>query len=321
MSMAPIVLSVGEPAGIGPDLLVQLAQVPHSRKLIAVADPDLLVERAKQLGLPLALNDDPNDLAALGIVPIKLRARVRPGKLDPMNAEYVLQGISVAANMCLQQQAAAMVTAPVHKGVINAAGFPFSGHTEYLAALSHTPQVVMLLSGQHLKVALVTTHIPLKSVPVHLTPVLLERTLRILQQDLQQKFAMTKPRIGICALNPHAGEGGHMGREEIDLMLPIIQALRQEGMDLSDPLPADTLFNIKIRSQFDVILAMYHDQGLAPFKALEFGEGVNVTLGLPFIRTSVDHGTALDLAGTGRAEVSSLVAATQLAIDLANRKH
>ena len=316
-----IIISVGEPAGIGPDLVIQLAQRSFPAHLIAVADPDMLLARAKLLNLPLTFSDSPKQPGEIAIIPTKLAAPVTPKQLNPDNAHYVLEGIRLAAEACLSQEAQAMVTGPVHKGVINEAGIAFSGHTEYLAELSRSPHVVMLLSGQNLRVALATTHLPLKDVPSAITPELLSKTLLVLDRDLKQKFAMTKPRIAICGLNPHAGENGHIGREEIEVLMPCIRDLRAQGLNLSDPIAADSLFHPSIRAQYDVILAMYHDQGLAPFKAVEFGEGVNVTLGLPFVRTSVDHGTALNLAATGQARADSFIAATKLAIRLSGRVH
>ncbi len=320
-----IVLTPGEPAGIGPDLSVQLAQQDLPVELVAVADPDLLAQRAAQLGLPLRLEavawqQAPQASVAgqLRYAPVALSAPVQAGTLNPANAAYVLETLRVAAQACLGGRAAALVTGPVHKGVINAAGVRFSGHTEFLAELCHTDEVVMMLATPGLRVALVTTHLPLAAVSAALTPALLARVLRVLHRDLQQRFRLPKPRIAVCGLNPHAGEGGHLGREEIEVMQPVLSQLRAEGMQLLGPLPADTAFTPQHLAACDVVLTMYHDQGLPVLKHLGFGQAINISLGLPLIRTSVDHGTALDLAGTGTADGGSLRAALQLAIELAH---
>lgn len=319
-----IVLTPGEPAGIGPDLSVQLAQQALPVELVAVADPELLAQRAAQLGLPLHLEPvdwtqapQPASAGCLRFAPVPLQAPVQAGVLNPANAAYVLETLRVAAQACLTGQAAALVTGPVHKGVINAAGVKFSGHTEFLAEFCHTDDVVMLLATPGLRVALATTHLPLAAVSAALTPELLMRVLRVLHRDLQRRFGLPQPRIAVCGLNPHAGEGGHLGREEIDVMLPVLTQLRQEGMHLLGPLPADTAFTPQQLAVCDVVLTMYHDQGLPVLKHLGFGQAINISLGLPLIRTSVDHGTALDLAGTGRADGGSLQAALRLAIELA----
>jgi len=315
-----LALTPGEPAGIGPDLCVQLAQQAHACELVAIASPELLQQRADQLDLPLQLRPfnaaqpaTPSTAGELTILPHELAAPVTAGRLDPANADYVLQTLRSAAAGCLDDTFAALVTGPVHKGVINDAGIPFTGHTEFLAELSDTPRVVMMLATEGLRVALATTHLPLAEVSRHITRDLLEEVIRILQRELQQRFAIAEPRILVCGLNPHAGEGGHLGREELEIIEPLLEQLRSEGMQLFGPLPADTLFTPRYLQQADAVLAMYHDQGLPVLKHMGFGHAANITLGLPFVRTSVDHGTALELAGSGKAEVGSL----QYAIDTA----
>lgn len=323
MTNLAIAITPGEPAGIGPDITVQIAQQAHDVELVAVADPDLLLNRAKQLNLPLTLHDfdahkTQSSLPAgeLYILPVELIEPCTPGQLAPRNAAYVLETLRKAATGCLSKQFSAMVTAPVHKGVINDAGHPFSGHTEFLAELTATPQVVMMLAAEGLRVALATTHLPLANVPAALSTELLRDVISITYQDLIHKFGISRPRILVCGLNPHAGEGGHLGAEEIEIIEPVLDSLRAEGMDLVGPLPADTLFTPKYLEHADAALAMYHDQGLPVLKHRGFGQAVNITLGLPIIRTSVDHGTALDLAGTGNAHAGSLEAAIQYAISM-----
>ena len=320
-----IALTPGEPAGIGPDLCVQLAQRAHDVELVAVADPDLLTERAALLGLPLRLTEfdasrppEPQAASSLKVLPVTLTVPARCGRLERANAGYVLDTLRTAAGGCHSGVFAALVTGPVHKGVINDAGVPFSGHTEFLAEITHAPDVVMMLvAPPRLRVALATTHLPLGEVSRALTPERLERALRVLHHDLRMRLGITAPRILVCGLNPHAGEGGHLGREEIEVIEPVLEHLRAAGMDLHGPLPADTLFTPRYLDTADAVLAMYHDQGLPVLKYAGFGRAVNVTLGLPIIRTSVDHGTALELAGTGRAEPGSLEAALAMAVDLA----
>ena len=323
MGAPRLLLTPGEPAGIGPDLAIAIAQAPLAAGLAVVADPDLLLARARQLGLPLTLHE-PHDAGhrpgSLQLLPVRLARPVQPGRLDPANAAYVLDTLRVAARACLAGEADAMVTAPVHKGVINEAGVPFSGHTEFLAELCGAPLPVMLLAAPGLRVALATTHLPLSAVPAAITADSLTAVLRVLDADLKAKFGIPRPRILVCGLNPHAGEGGHLGREEIDIIEPTLERLRAAGLHLVGPLPADTLFTPHGLAGADAVLAMYHDQGLPVLKSASFGEAVNITLGLPIIRTSVDHGTALDLAGTGRAEAGSLVAAIEAAIQLAARR-
>ena len=304
-----IAVTSGEPAGIGPELCLTLAAREFPARIIVLGDRDLLAARARQLGI---------DPSPLEILHLPLMAPSTPGRLDPANAGYVLALLDRALAGCLSGEFAAMVTAPLHKGVINDAGIPFTGHTEYLALHTGTKHVVMMLAGAGLRVALATTHLPLKDVPAAITAMDLEATIRVLHQDLAVKFGIGRPRILVAGLNPHAGEGGHMGREEIEVIAPVVEKLRLEGMDLAGPLPADTLFTQRVLAGSDAQLAMYHDQGLAVLKFAAFEEGINITLGLPIIRTSVDHGTALDLAGTGRADPHSLFAAIDAAIAMAH---
>lgn len=322
MRARPLVITPGEPAGIGPDLVLRLVQQPLAHPLVVVASRELLQARARQLGLDVQLYDyDASEdirpqTGELCVWDVPLAAMAEAGSLNSANADYVLQTLRLATQACLDRQFAALVTGPVHKGIINQAGFPFTGHTEYLAELSHAPLPVMMLMTAGLRVALATTHLPLRDVCEAITPELIEQCLRILQHDLQSHFAIAKPRISVCGLNPHAGEDGHLGREEIDIINPVLRQLRQEGMQLHGPLPADTAFTRDKMRETDAYLAMYHDQGLAVLKHIGFGKAVNVTLGLPFIRTSVDHGTALELAGSGRIDDSSLHAAIAAALQM-----
>ncbi|MGD8429336.1 MAG: 4-hydroxythreonine-4-phosphate dehydrogenase PdxA [Ectothiorhodospiraceae bacterium] len=325
MSASTLALTPGEPAGVGPDLVVALAQAARKPRLVAVADPDLLGERAKQLGTDLTIHeyrpDGPARCGAgeLEVLPVPLRRPARAGVLDAANAPYVLETLSLAAQGCRDGRFNALVTAPVHKGVINDAGVAFSGHTEFLARLCGDVTPVMMLAAGSLRVALVTTHLPLRDVADAITAETLERTSRILDADLRRWFGLEQPRILVAGLNPHAGEGGHLGREEIEIIEPALERLRGEGLVLEGPLPADTLFTPRHLQRADAVLAMYHDQGLPVLKYAGFGHAVNVTLGLPIIRTSVDHGTALDLAGTGQADGGSLRAAVDMAAELARR--
>ena len=318
-------LTPGEPAGIGPDLCLLQARDAQPHALVAIASRQLLSERAAQLGVQIQLLDvgpgrwpqQPAPAGSLYVWDTPLAAPVRPGQLDPANAAYVLQTLTRAGQGCLDGTFAGMITAPVHKGVINEAGIAFSGHTEFLAELTATEQVVMMLATRGLRVALVTTHLPLRQVADAITGERLQRVTRILHADLQNKFGIAQPRILVCGLNPHAGEGGHLGREEIEIIEPALEQLRQEGMQLIGPLPADTLFTPKHLDHCDAVLAMYHDQGLPVLKYKGFGAAVNVTLGLPIIRTSVDHGTALDLAGNGQIDGGSLQVALETAYQMA----
>ncbi len=308
----------GEPAGIGPDLCLQLAQAPHDFRLVFIADPDMLRQRAAQLGLRLDLPLYAGRDAAPGVsvLPLPLAAPAHAGRLDVANAPYVMATLQRAVTGCMSGEFDALVTGPVHKGIINDAGIAFTGHTEFLAQQAGVEQVVMMLAAGSLRVALATTHLPLKQVSTHITPALLEAVLRILDHDLRSRFGLAQPRILVCGLNPHAGESGHLGREEIEVIAPVIEQMRSAGLHLRGPLPADTAFTPRQLDDADAVLAMYHDQGLPVLKYAGFGEAVNITLGLPFVRTSVDHGTALELAGTGGADTGSLLAATKLALSL-----
>ena len=318
-------LTPGEPAGIGPDLCLLLATQLQPHPLIAITSRDLLLQRATQLGVAVnlvdvaehAFPDVPAPAGSLYVWDTPLGAAVVPGRLDKANAGFVLQTLTRAGQGCLDGHFAGMITAPVHKGVINDGGIAFSGHTEFLAELTHTEQVVMMLATGDLRVALVTTHLPLREVADAITAQRLERVTRILHADLVTKFGIAHPRILVCGLNPHAGESGHLGREEIDIIEPTLERLRSEGFDLRGPLPADTLFTPKYLEHCDAVLAMYHDQGLPVLKYKGFGAAVNVTLGLPIIRTSVDHGTALDLAGSGKIDTGSLRVALHTAYQMA----
>lgn len=324
-----IAITSGEPAGIGLDLCVLLAYQAIAAEIIIIADPTALAGRAEQLGLLIQTNSFDKNKApqvhagdgSITLIPIKTEEDVLAGQLNPSNGAYVIEMLSTATDGCLSGLFDAMVTAPVHKGIINQAGMAFTGHTEFLAEQSNTSQVVMMLVGGGMRVALATTHLPLTKVSAAITKETLTKTIRILHTDLVNKFGIQHPRIMVAGLNPHAGEGGYLGDEEIKTITPVLDQLRNEGLGLIGPLPADTMFSEKNIAQTDAFLAMYHDQGLAVLKHASFGEGVNVTLGLPFIRTSVDHGTALDLAGTGNIEIGSLLAAIQLAIDLASIKN
>lgn len=319
-----LLLTPGEPAGIGPDITVMAAQKAWPAALTAIADVTLLQERAAQLNLPLRIKEvDAHSPAhahvpgTINVIPVKLRAPVSTGKLNTANAAYVLDTLLLAASLCSTHTANAVVTGPVHKGILNDAGIPFTGHTEFFAQQAGVEQTVMLFVVDQLKVALATTHLPLKQVSAHITADTLKRTLRILHNGLHQQFKLITPRILVCGLNPHAGENGYLGREEIDIISPTLADLRQAGMHLTGPLPADTLFTPRYLDHADAVLAMYHDQALPLVKYIGFGHAVNVTLGLPFIRTSVDHGTAIDMAGSNKADSGSLEAAIKLAITLA----
>ncbi|HEX7342058.1 MAG TPA: 4-hydroxythreonine-4-phosphate dehydrogenase PdxA [Rhodanobacteraceae bacterium] len=316
-----LALTAGEPAGVGPELVARLAASTLAADLIAITDRDLLERAAQRVDCHIAITDDDGmpirerTAGTLRIRHVPIKATEIPGTLDTRNAFHVLNTLAVATDGCLDGSFDAMVTAPVQKSVINDAGEAFTGHTEFLAHRSGC-DVVMMLASDSLRVALVTTHLPLAQVPAAITRDSLARTFRIMHADLVQRFGFSQPRIAVLGLNPHAGEGGHLGREELDTIIPTLDALRADGMALIGPLPADTAFVPAQRESYDAVLAMYHDQALPVLKSEAFERTVNITLGLPFIRTSVDHGTALDLAGTGRANVSSLLAATQLAMRL-----
>ena len=327
MSQPLIAVTSGEPAGIGPELCLKLADWSGAGHPVVLGDRDLLAERAAALGWSITLRDYmPGQSAAAGhldVLHLPLAKPAQAGLLDPANGPYVLKLLDRALLGCQRGEFAAIATAPVHKGVINQAGIAFTGHTEYLAEKTGTPLVVMMLAGDTprgpLRVALATTHLPLKDVPAAITADLLERILRILDHDLRRKYGIAAPRILVTGLNPHAGEGCYLGREEIDIIEPLLEKLRREGMQLSGPHPADTLFTPPVLAGGDAVLAMYHDQGLTALKYATFGNGINVTLGLPIIRTSVDHGTALTLAGTGQANPGSLFAAVAEAARMAAR--
>jgi len=321
-----LAITPGEPAGIGPDLLIQLVQDGCEHELVAIADSQMLQDRAQQLGLPLtlrAVEDSPRPLAPgeLAIEPCPLAVTAVPGQADKQNAPTVIQSLDKAITGCLDKTYDALITGPINKAVINDAGIPFSGHTEYLAAHSNTEHVVMMLATEGLRVALATTHLPLSEVAAAITTEQLETSLRILQRELIDKFAIRQPRILVCGLNPHAGENGHLGREEITIITPLLEKLRAEGFNLIGPLPADSLFTPKYLDNADAVLAMYHDQGLPVLKYQGFGNAVNITLGLPFIRTSVDHGTALELAGSGEANTGSMTYAIDCAAQLAQSSY
>ena len=331
MTAPTIVVTIGEPAGIGPDLTVRLAERTWPARLVLAGDRELMRERARRLGAGVRLvpylRGNAATPGALEVAHFPVAVPVQAGRLDPANARTVIASLDAAIIGCLSGEFDAMVTAPVQKSVINDAGIPFTGHTEFLAQRTGAAAVVMLLVGAapwgSLRVALATTHLPLAAVPAAITRETLTQTLRIVAADLEHKFGIVKPRLGVCGLNPHAGEGGYLGREEIDVITPVLAALRAEGLDIAGPLPADTIFVPAKARDFDCIVAMYHDQGLPVLKHASFGHGVNVTLGLPIVRTSVDHGTALDLATDGAlaraADPGSLFAAVDLAIDLAVR--
>jgi 4-hydroxythreonine-4-phosphate dehydrogenase len=319
-----LALTLGEPAGIGSEIIAALAHSDVAADLIAIGDTDALLFAAQARGIALSLETDDGQwrtqraAGTLRCINIPAAAEVVPGKLDKRNAAYVVATLARAADGCIEGEFDAIVTAPVHKGIINDAGIAFSGHTEFFAARAKC-DVAMLLVAPGLRVALATTHLPLAQVPAAITAPGLVRILRIVHNDLQHRFGIPLPRIAVLGLNPHAGEGGHLGREEIDVIAPTLAALRAEGMRVDGPLAADTAFVPAQRGRYDAYLAMYHDQGLPVLKALGFGDSVNVTLGLPFIRTSVDHGTALDIAGTGKADAASMIAAAQMALELAAR--
>lgn len=320
-----IAITPGEPAGIGPDLVIEMAQQAWPVQIVVVASKALIKKRAQQLNLPLTFIDyDANAEAVpqvqntLTIVDIPLAQPTIPGTLDTNNGAYVVETLKVASDKNMSGEFDAIVTGPVHKGLINKSGVPFSGHTEFFANEANCSDVVMMLATKGLRVALVTTHIPLAYVSKAITYERLQKVTRILHQDLQSKFGLESPKIYACGINPHAGEDGHLGREEIEIMEPAFAELRNEGMNIVGPLPADTIFQEKYLQDADAILSMYHDQGLPVLKYKGFGSSVNITLGLPFIRTSVDHGTALELAGTGKADSGSMMEAINSAIYLAN---
>lgn len=325
VTSGPVAITSGDPAGIGPDLICSLVGESWSRPLVVLADRQVIAERAKALGRPVQLPEwQPGEpLPAQGAVlwHCDAGATVRMGQADPASAPGTLRMLERAADGCLDGTFAAMVTAPLAKSIICEGADPsFTGHTEFLAQRAGVDQVVMMLATNQLRVALATTHLPLSAVPAAITDPGLSRTLAILREDLQRKFAIDQPRILVLGLNPHAGENGHLGREELDVIIPTLMRLRGEGFSLTGPVPADTAFQPSLLAEHDAVLAMYHDQGLPVLKYAGFGEAVNLTLGLPFIRTSVDHGTAFELAGSGQARAGSLLTATRLAITLADKR-
>ncbi|MFQ3208642.1 MAG: 4-hydroxythreonine-4-phosphate dehydrogenase [Colwellia sp.] len=322
-----IAITPGEPAGIGADLVITIAQQDWPVEMVVIASKSLLQERAQALSLPLTLIDfeqntlaTPQQAGTLTVLDVELAEACIPGTLNSANGAYVVETLRIASEKNISGEFDAIVTGPVHKGLINKAGIAFSGHTEYFANQANCSDVVMMLATEGLRVALVTTHIPLAYVSKAITYERVQKVTRILHQDLQDKFGIKSPTIYACGINPHAGEDGHLGREEIEVLEPAFAALRTEGINIIGPLPADTIFQEKYLSKADAILAMYHDQGLPVLKYKGFGSSVNITLGLPFIRTSVDHGTALELAGKGTADSGSFIEAMNNAINLANNK-
>lgn len=327
MSRPRLIVTSGEPAGIGPDLCIKIAEREWPCELVVAGDADLLQDRAAQLRQSIRIErvtgaerQSSAAAGALRVLHVTVAQPVRAGQLDVANAPYVLKLLDLAADGCTSGAFDAMVTAPVQKSIINDAGIAFSGHTEYLAERTHTELPVMMLATPMLRVALATTHLPLTAVSAAITPALLEKVIRVLDTDLRARFHFAAPRIMVCGLNPHAGESGHLGREEIEVIAPVISKLQAEGMKLIGPVPADTAFTPRQLATADAVLAMFHDQGLPVLKYAGFGDAVNVTLGLPIVRTSVDHGTALNLAGTGEADEGSLVAAIDMAIAMVTGK-
>jgi len=318
-----LAVTPGEPAGVGPEILLKLSREHPEFRLLAICDPDLLHAAASLLGYdPKITNWQPGEPVVAGelaCLPVALAAPARPGQTDPGNAAYVLNTLRQAVHLIDEGHAAAMVTGPVHKAVINESGVAFSGHTEFLAELCNGPQVVMMLAAPGLRVTLVTTHLPLNEVPDAISTGKVEAVIRITESSLRQRFDIAQPRLQVLGLNPHAGESGHLGREDEQVIQPVIERLRAEGLDLLGPVPADTAFTPPRIAACDAVVAMYHDQGLPVLKHLGFGRAVNITLGLPYIRTSVDHGTALDIAGTGNADASSLYHAALAAQQMASR--
>jgi 4-hydroxythreonine-4-phosphate dehydrogenase len=319
-----LAVTPGEPAGIGPEILLKFHRDHADFRVLAVADPELLQQTADRLGIDAGVTPwqpgQPVPADGLACCPVALERPASPGRLDAANAPYVLETLRRAVELVRHCHAAALVTGPVHKGIINEAGQPFSGHTEFLAALAGVEQVVMMLAAPGLRVTLVTTHLPLRAVADAITPQKLEAVIRITWTALRERFGIERPRLQVLGLNPHAGEGGHLGTEEQTVIAPVLERLRGEGMPLEGPVPADTAFNPPRLADCDAVVAMYHDQGLPVLKHMGFGHAVNITLGLPFIRTSVDHGTALDLAGSGRADAGSLYEAARVARDMASRQ-
>ncbi|TVS15371.1 MAG: 4-hydroxythreonine-4-phosphate dehydrogenase PdxA [Gammaproteobacteria bacterium] len=324
--MMRLAITPGEPAGIGPDLVLALADMARASQWVVVADPKLLAERARWLELDVELipfdpeDDSLDEPGTLRVMPIATARPVRAGILDSANARYVLSTLEQAVDGCMNGTFDGLVTGPVHKGIINDSGVPFSGHTELLAERTGTSVVLMVLAADDLRVALVTTHVPLSAVPALITEARLDRALAMFRGGLMTHFGIESPRILVAGLNPHAGEGGHLGREEIEVIEPACADARERGWDIIGPLPADTLFTPDVLYGADGVLAMYHDQGLPVLKHVGFGRAVNITFGLPIVRTSVDHGTALDLAGSGEADSGSLAAALATAEAMIERR-
>jgi 4-hydroxythreonine-4-phosphate dehydrogenase len=322
-----LLITSGEPASIGPDLIIKLSQIKHDFDLTIIADPELILQRAKLLSTPVEIInvEDANKQKlphtnAIKVLPIKLKSRSTPGQLSPDNAHYVLEMLDTACNTCLSNNYDAVITAPIQKSIINDAGIKFSGHTEYFAEQCNNAYPVMLLACPELRVALVTTHLALRDVPDAITADRVEKTIRIVIDSLRHQFGIENPAVAVCGLNPHAGEDGHLGKEEINIINPVIKNFIDNGENVSGSYPADTVFRKELREKMDAFICMYHDQGLPVLKTLGFGEAVNITLGLPIIRTSVDHGTALELAGTGKAQCDSLLAAIEIANNMARHK-
>lgn len=309
-----IIVTSGEPAGIGPDVCLHLLKAKLPAHISVLGDSVVFGQRAEQLGLQDALQD-------LNLISVPTELPVVPGRLEIRNVPMVLKQLDIAVQSCMRKKYHAMVTAPLHKGIINDAGHAFTGHTEYLAQKTMAEKPVMMLACDAMRVALVTTHLPLEKVPAAITQENILRVLEVLYNDLKLRFGIKSPVIAVCGLNPHAGEQGHLGRAEIDIIEPSLKLARESGFDVLGPLPADTAFTPKILNQVDAVLCMYHDQGLPVLKYASFGRGTNITLGLPIIRTSVDHGTALDLAGTGRIDPGSMIAAAEIAIEMAHVKY
>lgn len=323
-----LLITSGEPAGIGPDLIIKLSQLNSSYDLTVIADPDLIEQRAELLSVPIKINtisvnlsdNKQRDTTAINILPITLKQRSIPGKLDINNADYVIKMLKLATEQCLSGNYDAVITAPIQKSIINDAGIHFSGHTEYFAEQCNNAYPVMLLACPDLKVALVTTHLALRDIPNAITKERVEKTISVVIDSMINQFGIESPTIAVCGLNPHAGEEGHLGMEEIKIINPVINDFISNGYNVVGSLPADTAFRLEQRQKTDAFICMYHDQGLPVLKTLGFGEAVNITLGLPIIRTSVDHGTALELAGTGKAQCDSLLAAIEMADTMVKNK-
>jgi 4-hydroxythreonine-4-phosphate dehydrogenase len=327
MTIPRILITTGDPAGIGPDIAIQAAQQAWPAEIVVIADEELIAQRAQQIKQPITLSrcdvkqpPQAHQPGTLKIIPVMLNMEAQPGVLNPANSWYVIRSLETAVNLCESGDAHAMVTGPVNKLVINKTGVPFTGHTEFLAKRCNIPHTVMMFVTEQVKVALATTHVPISKLSAAITKDSLRATIKILSDELKNRFQLIAPKIFVCGLNPHAGEGGYLGTEEIDTIAPVLDELRAQGLNLIGPLPADTIFTPKYLKQADAILAMYHDQALPIVKYMSFGHAVNITLGLPFIRTSVDHGTAVDIAGKGAADAGSMAAAIELAISLAAKQ-